>query len=67
MSAWPEAIYIIRKLEAALDASFDLENIVTKLETRKTIIANNIGTHDNPIPSGDFGTVSSGAFWVITS
>lgn len=67
MSAWPEAIYIIRKIESALEASLDIETIVTALEQRRTIIANNISSDpSNPVPEGHSESFSPGAFWVIT-
>ena len=59
MSAWSEAVYVIRELQKSLGLSED----IAKLENRKNIIAKSQG---NPfMPMGSYGTLEEGSFWMI--
>lgn len=59
MSAWSEAVYIIRELQKSLGLSED----IAKLENRKNIIAKS--QNNDLIPEGSYGTLEEDSFWMI--
>lgn len=59
MSAWSEAVYVIKELQKSLGLSED----IAKLENRKNIIAKAQGS--SFIPEGSYGVLEEDSFWMI--
>lgn len=59
MSAWSEAVYVIRELQKSLGLSED----IAKLENRKNIIAKS--QNNSFVPEGSYGTLEEDSFWMI--
>lgn len=61
MSAWSEAVYVIRELQKSLGLSED----ITKLKNRKNIIAKAGTDGSSIVPVGDYGIIEEDSFWMI--